>query len=111
MRARQLFGDDVAVLEYRVPENELAKLDHLSFDCPTQAWMDFVRFQREFEPVELFHGGKTYDVVSGPMWERLPFGGFAADGRTVANWPFPEADPLSIHTETAIRVFNGALLR
>jgi RHS repeat-associated protein len=109
LRAEQMFEGDAVVLEYRVPRSEYAKLDRLHFDGPTQAWSDFVRFHRQYEPGSLMHGGQKYDVVSGPMWRDLPPTRFGADGRTVGHWPWPSDSQISIHTQWAIGLFNGGL--
>jgi RHS repeat-associated protein len=110
-RAIQMFGDDAAVVQFRVPRSELDKLEHLRFDGPTREWQDFVRFQRQFEPDELFHGGKTYDAVSGPMWQNTPPGGFGVNGRTVNHWPWPGDSQLSFHTQRAIEMLRRFLFR
>jgi len=49
-RAQQMFGEDAQVLTYKIPKSDLANLDHLQFDGPTEGWADFVRFQRQMNP-------------------------------------------------------------
>jgi RHS repeat-associated protein len=108
LRARQSFGNDVQVLEYRIPKSDFDNLNHLEFNGPSDVWANFVRTQRQ----QLSGSGHSYDVISGPMWRNLtedtgfPFG---PDGRTVANWPWPSESQMSIHSYKAIQLFNSGL--
>jgi len=109
MRRGVARNDVLAVLEYRVSRSELGRLDHLKFEGPTLEWADFVRFHRQYEPQGLFHGGKPYDAVSGPMWRKLEPEPFGSNNQTVENWQWPSDSQLSTHTEEAVDLFNRSL--
>jgi len=104
-RATQQWGGDAVVLEYRVPKSQFEDLFHLRYDGPTEQWANSVRTQR----TQLLDNGTPYDVISGPMWKSVKPGGFGADGLTVEHWPWPAEPQISIHSDRAIKLFNGGL--
>ena len=77
----RLYGESAVVVEFRVPNAELRKLDGLSFRAPSAGWSDFVRFHRTLKPRILMHGGRRFDFVSGPMFRRF------GRGNAVRAWP------------------------
>jgi len=99
--AARLYGDDVAVLEYRVANSELSGLSGLTFDSASESWADFTMFHKSFGPNDLLHGGTPYDFVSGPMVRRIQSNG------GVLAWP--GSSQFSIHTGQAVDIFNAGL--
>ena len=110
-RAMQMFGTDSSIVSFQVRRSELAELDQLSFSSPSESWQDFVRFHRQVLPVDLAHGGKLFDMVSGPMWRNVAPGGFGSSRKIVDHWPFPMDNQVSIHTERAIKLFTDRIVR
>jgi hypothetical protein len=79
------------------------KLSALKFDSPSDAFSDFTRFHKEYAPKKLLHGGKPYDMVTGPMVDEITPQKVATifEGRVQT----------SIHTPRAARIFNTHRIR
>src|SRR6185295_30039 len=89
--------DDVAnraVVTFKVPNKELKQLSALKFESATDAFRDFTRFHKQYKPVDLLHGGKPYDMVVGPMVQRI------TSKSKVLTWPGKLQT--SIHTPQAV---------
>ncbi|OZG73036.1 hypothetical protein BTA51_13870 [Hahella sp. CCB-MM4] len=95
------------VLEFRVPKSEFDNLNNLKFDSPNQEWADFVSFNKELDvpylPPKEWALPK-FDTVTGPLYRDL-----LPDGR-IKNW-VGRADQTSIHTDTAVDLFNRYLVQ
>lgn len=91
------------IVTFKVPNKELKKLSELKFDSAADGFSDFTRFHKEYKPVDLLHGGKPYDMVSGPMVQRI------TTNKTVLTWPGKLQT--SIHTPQAVQVFNRYMIR
>ena len=95
------------VLEFRVPKSELDNLNVLKFDSSNQEWADFVSINKQLDvpylpPKEWSPAG--FDLIEGPL-----FRGMRRDG-TLRNW-VERADQTSIHTDTAVELFNRYLVQ
>ena len=98
--ASRLVDPDVPldVVTFKVPNSELSNLSHLIFSEAGDDWQDFVRFHKEFGPIDLLHGTEPYDMVTGPLFRRYKKGIPRA-------WP-DRSPQTSIHTPRAVKLFN-----
>lgn len=100
--ASRLYEGPLDVVEFNVPNKELAGLSKLEFGTADAAWQDFTRFHKTFGPDELLHGGQPYDLVTGPLYRRY----------NSAGNPIPWENRLpqtSVHTQDAVDLFNWYL--
>lgn len=101
--ARRLYGNDIDVIEFSIPRTQIERMHGLHFSDVTADWADFVRFHRSHSPRILMHGGRAFDMVSGPMFRRM--------GRHGEVRAWPNLHQLSIHTDLAVEVFNRGMIR
>ena len=86
-----------AVLHYRMPVDELAKLRTLKFPTADADWENFVLHNRSFGPLH------DYDAVDGPM---LLNPDHALDGKPIV----AGGDQLSFHSDRAVSMLNRYLM-
>jgi hypothetical protein len=63
--AVQRFGDDAAVLHFKVPKADLEALNGYSFRGTSENWLDFVTRNRLQQPIPPRYA--SYDLISGKM--------------------------------------------
>jgi len=63
--------DDVHVIKFDIPKFELDNLTSLRLKPNTQDFSDFARFHKTHGPTTLQHGGRLYDMVTGPLVSRI----------------------------------------
>jgi hypothetical protein len=97
----RLYGDNVDIVTFRVSNQQLEKLDNLTFDSPSGDWADFVKFHKDYAPTDLMHGGDVYDTVTGPLVRR-----FSSTGQ-VLDWS--GRVQTSINTQQGADLFNRSI--
>jgi RHS repeat-associated protein len=90
--------DDVDVVTFRISNQKLEQLDSLAFNSASNEWSDFVKFHKNLKPKTLMHGGKKYDLVTGPLFKRIRKNG------DILSWG--DRVQTSIHTQKAVNLFN-----
>ncbi len=97
--------NDLSLVEFRVPNRLLSDLDTLEFPSPPDAyWSDFVKINKgQLFPDAWMHGGEPYDMITGPMVQRISHSGNVTfwEGRMQT----------SIHTQRAVDLFNRFMIR
>jgi hypothetical protein len=98
-------GRSLDVVEFLVPNAELARLDTVRFGSAGPDWGDFVAFNRNLDvpylpPTEWM---PNPDMVTGPLFRRMGGGGPVA-------WP-NRVPQTSIHSPNAVTVFDRYMVR
>ncbi|WP_373384945.1 DUF3990 domain-containing protein [Sphingomonas sp. IBVSS2] len=98
-------GRSLEVVEFRVPNAELGKLDSIHFGSAGPEWGDFVAFNRKLDvpylpPSEWM---PNPDMVTGPLFRRMGSSGPVA-------WP-NRVPQTSIHSPNAVTIFDRYMVR
>jgi YD repeat-containing protein len=96
--AFRIHGSDTVVMEFRVPNSELAGLNSLTFQTADASWESFIRYNRFGEPAPAWLSSQPYDMVTGPYY---------AGGTDVIR-TLPRSVPqTSVNTQQAADLFDA----
>jgi hypothetical protein len=108
---RNANGAPLDVVEFRIPDAELAKLSALEFPGPTSEWQQFVIKNKGLDGAISSSSSSSisadrgpHDMVTGPLFRRVK-----TDVGPIA-WP-DRSPQTSIHTPTAAALFNAYMVR